>query len=126
MYLGLSFERDCVQAIMANCDGEAGSALSYKYDNNAKPASQWLTGMDLCRTLLGRSVVEPHQLLGCGIVVPGLVDSHGVVCEGPQSAGWAHYDLARGLKEHLGLERAVAEGQTAARAWAQFVPRRWK
>ena len=120
MLLGLAFSPHDVAGILAGPDGGAVLALRHDFSPNSAPADQWLAGMELCRSLLGRCVIEPEHISRAGIAFDAPMEAGGIVRRANESRGWGGYDLGRGLREHLRIGNVVAETQCVAQAWGEY------
>lgn len=120
MLLGLEISRHDAAVILASPEGEAKLALRQEFASNLAPAAQWLAAMDLCQNILGRAVLEPHQITRAAVVLDAQQNVNGVVERDPYRPGWEGYDLRRGLREHLGIQDVVSEVRGRAEALGEL------
>jgi len=116
--LGLEISRDFASAVLCDSGGAAQYALRREWPAHAPPAAQWMSAMELCRDLLGRAALESAQIERAGIAFEGLVEA-GTVQNDPTRPGWAGYDLPRAVREHLGIEGAVAASRVTCQGWGE-------
>lgn len=115
MQLALSFERDCVRALLAPDATQNGTRARKQFAPGSSPARQWLDAIELAGELCARISIETAQLERAVVAFPAPV-SGGVVLEDAHFQAWRGYDLARGLREHLGVANVVALSNIEARA----------
>ena len=108
MLLGLQISPQSASAVLADESGAAQFALDSEFSLHAPPATQWMGAMQLCRDLLRRAAVENSAVSRLGIAFPSPISRAGIVLKDPTHPGWESYDLARGAREHLGIEKVVA------------------
>jgi glucokinase len=120
MLLGLEISRHDAAVILASPQGEAQLALRQEFAPNLTPAAQWLAAMDLCQVILGRAVLEPHQITRAAVVLDAQQDSNGIVLRDPYRPGWEGYDLRRGLREHLGIQEILTAPRARADALGEL------
>ena len=115
MQLALSFERDCVRALLSPDATQNGTRARKQFAPGTSPARQWLDAVELAGELCARASIETAQLERAVVTFPAPL-SGGVVLEDAHFQAWRGYDLARGLREHLGIANVVAISNIEARA----------
>ena len=121
MLLGLELSPQSVAVILAQEDGAADLALRQDYPAHASPATQWLLAMELVRTVMRRSVLEPGQVTRTAVAFPGPVSRAGVAGKNPRMPGWEGFDLPRAVSEHLKLANVFAVSTVTAQAWGEHL-----
>jgi glucokinase len=122
MLLGLEISPQSASAVLADADGAAQFALQVDFAPGAPPATQWIAAMEMCRNLLHRASIESGAVARLGIAFTAPVSPAGIVLKDPTHPGWQGYDLARGAREHLGIENVVAASRVVceSRGEARF------
>ncbi len=115
MQLALSFERDCVRALLSADATQNGTRARKVFAPGSSPARQWLDAVELAGELCGRSALETVQLERAVVTFPSPLNG-GVVLEDAYFQSWRGYDLARGLSEHLGVTNVSALSNIEAKA----------
>lgn len=120
MLLGLEISRHDAAVILASPDGVAQLALRQEFTPNLPPSAQWIAAMELCQNILGRAVLQPHQITSAAIVLDARMNEGGLVVKDPYRPGWEGYDLRRGLREHLDLTNVAATTRIHAEALGEL------
>ncbi|RYX84871.1 ROK family protein [bacterium] len=115
MQLALSFEHDCVRALLSPDATQNGTRARKAFAPGSSPARQWLDGVELASELCARAALETPQLERAVVTFPSPL-SGGVVLEDAHFKAWRGYDLMRGLREHLGVAEVAAMSNIEARA----------
>lgn len=112
MILGLEIAREFASVVICEASGAAQYAMRCEWAAHTPPATQWMSAMELCRDVLRRAALESAQIERAGVAFDGLV-ARGVLQTDPTRPGWAGYDIARALREHLGVVNCAAASRVA-------------
>lgn len=115
MILGLEICRAFASVVICDPNGAAQWAMRTDFTASSPPATQWLAAMQLCRDLLFRAAIETAQIERAGVAFEGLVEA-GIAQTDPTRPGWAGYDIARAMREHLGIANVAAASRAACQA----------
>ncbi|BCM89876.1 hypothetical protein IAD21_01726 [Abditibacteriota bacterium] len=115
MQLALSFERDCVRALLSADATQNGTRARKAFAPGSSPARQWLDAVELAGELCHRSAIETAQLERAVVAFPSPLAA-GVVLEDAHFQAWRGYDLARGIREYLGVANVAAFSNIEAKS----------
>ncbi len=116
MQLALSFERDCVRALLSPDATQDGTRARKQFAPGSSAGRQWLDAMELAGELCARSAIETAALERTVVAFPSPVSPEGVVLDDALLRAWRGFDLTRGLREHLGVRSAFGLSNVEAKA----------
>ncbi len=116
MQLALSLERVQVRALLSPDAAQNGTRARKQFAPGSSSARQWLDAMELASDLCARASVETASLERAAVAFGSPVSLEGVVLDDTRFRAWRGYDLARGLREHLGTANVLALSNVEARA----------
>lgn len=116
--LGIDIGGTNVKAALVSVDGAVVSFVSAEWSGG--PPSDAVDSATGLAARLGAEGSEANPL-ACGCGCAGLVDrAHGIVRSSPNLPSWRDVELAKALKERLGLRTALENDANAA-AYAEYV-----
>lgn len=110
--VGIELDASLCRAVLVDLDGRVLSRADLAVTSTAVEDLCGLIEQGVAGLLSGR---EPALLLGCGIGVPGLIDTAGNTVTYADSLGWDSVELRQILEDRLGLAvRLTDRGKAAA------------
>jgi predicted NBD/HSP70 family sugar kinase len=84
------------------------------------PAGAWLAAMQAAREAMRRGFVEPAQVECAAVSVDATFAAGSALVRDSAVPGWRAFDVGRGLREHLGIDHAVAASRVLCEMRAEM------